>query len=114
MDKSQVIEKLKEYKSLISKHFEVEKMYLFGSYAKDNNTRGSDINVAIVVKNLSGDSFDNNPLLWKLRREIDSIHEHIPIDTDVDISGFLEELKSTFFKINEYITEISARNSVSF
>lgn len=100
MDKSQVIEKLKEYKSLVSKHFEVEKMYLFGSYANDNTTHDSDIDVAIVVKNLSGDFFDNNPLLWKLRRQIDFRIEPVLIDLNNDKSGFLEEIRRTGIEIN--------------
>jgi predicted nucleotidyltransferase len=43
---------------------------LFGSYARNTNKEDSDIDVAIVVSNISEDFFAVNPLLWKIRRQI--------------------------------------------
>jgi len=92
MDKNDVIKILKEYKSLLETQLQFEKMYLFGSYAKDENTDNSDIDVAIVASNISGDYFAVNPLLWKLRRQIDDRIEPILIDRCNDQSGFLDEI----------------------
>lgn len=93
MDKNEVIKLLKQYKSLLETQFQFEKMYLFGSYAKDANTENSDIDVAIVSSNISGDFFSVNPLLWKLRRQIDDRIEPVLIDRCNDQSGFLDEIQ---------------------
>lgn len=93
MDKREVIEKIKRYKLLLLQNFQVEKVYLFGSYANETNHEESDIDVAVVVKAISGDYFSINPLLWKLRRQIDDRIEPILFELNNDKSGFLEEIK---------------------
>jgi predicted nucleotidyltransferase len=57
MDKREAIEKVRAYKSLLKKHIPFEKIYIFGSYAKDTYQDDSDIDVAIVVKKMDGDFF---------------------------------------------------------
>jgi uncharacterized protein len=95
MDKSEVISIVTKYKLLVSKHFDVESMILFGSYAKGNQKDDSDIDVAIVVSSITQDFFSYAPLLWKLRREIDDRIEPIMIEKDKDDSGFLKEILKT-------------------
>ncbi|MEX0983397.1 MAG: nucleotidyltransferase domain-containing protein [Bacteroidales bacterium] len=63
MDKGEAINKVKQYKLLLGKHFEFETVYLFGSYAKETSREDSDIDVAIVVDSIPGDFFTVNPLL---------------------------------------------------
>jgi predicted nucleotidyltransferase len=99
MDKNEAIEKVREYKKLLSTKMNVEQVYLFGSYAKENFREDSDIDVAIVVSNLSGDFFEVNPMLWKLRREIDDRIEPVIIDRNYDQSGFLNEIKKEGIEI---------------
>ncbi len=93
MDKIEAIEKVKEYKLLLKGYFQIDNVYLFGSYAKNTNKEDSDIDVAIVVSNISDDFFAVNPLLWKIRRQVDDRIEPILIDKNNDKSGFLEEIK---------------------
>lgn len=93
MDKSEVINKVKEYSILLKEHMPLEKVYLFGSYAKNTNRADSDIDVAIVVKKIEGDFFTIQPLLWKLRRQIDDRIEPILIEKDNDVGGFLIEIQ---------------------
>lgn len=69
-----------------------DKMILFGSYAKGNEHKDSDVDVAIVVEKLSGDFFSTRPLLWKIRRQVDDRIEPILIEKDHDESGFLSEI----------------------
>jgi predicted nucleotidyltransferase len=95
MDKSEVISIVSKYKMLVSKHFDVENMILFGSYAKGNQNEDSDIDVAIVVNSMDLDFFTYAPLLWKLRREVDDRIEPILIEKNNDQSGFLQELMQT-------------------
>lgn len=99
MDKAEVINKVKEYSVLLKKHIALEKVYLFGSYAKNTNRTDSDIDVAIVVKKIEGDFFDIEPLLWKLRRQIDDRIEPILIEKDNDLSGFLIEIQRNGIEI---------------
>jgi uncharacterized protein len=92
MDQREVIEKLIRYRLLLSKHFDLDKVILFGSYAKGLQQADSDIDVAVVVKQIEGDYFTYTPLLWKLRREIDDRIEPILFETGKDKSGFLESI----------------------
>ena len=99
MDKNEVINKVKQYRLLLVNHFNIEAIYLFGSYAKDTYNENSDIDVAIVVNNITGDFFSVNPMLWKLRREIDDRIEPVLIDSNNDRSGFLEEIRRSGIEI---------------
>ncbi|KAA6336661.1 hypothetical protein EZS27_015196 [termite gut metagenome] len=92
MDKREVIDKVKAYKVLVKEYFPVEKVYLFGSYAKGSFREDSDIDVAVVVNHIEGDYFSIHPLLWKLRRQIDDRIEPVLIERDSDASDFLEEV----------------------
>jgi len=95
MDKSEVIIKLKRYKLLVSEHFDIDSLVLFGSYAKGNQNDDSDIDVAVVVNSLDKDYFTYAPLLWKLRREIDDRIEPVLMEKERDDSGFLQEILKT-------------------
>lgn len=92
MDKTEAIKKLKRYKKLLSQHMQFDEMILFGSYAKGNEGKDSDVDVAIVVKTLSENFFSTRPLLWKIRRQVDDRIEPILIEKDHDESGFLSEI----------------------
>lgn len=95
MGKREVIRKLRLYKLLVSSHFDVDKLILFGSYAKGTQRTDSDIDVAVVVNSVTSDFFTYAPLLWKLRREVDSRIEPILLIRDKDDSGFLQEILQT-------------------
>lgn len=99
MDKIEAVKKIKQYKILLQHHFDVESVYLFGSFANETNREDSDIDVAVIVNNISGDFFAVNPLLWKLRRQVDDRIEPILIDKNNDKAGFLEDIKRHGLKI---------------
>jgi len=99
MDKREAINKVKAYRLLLNDYFQVENVYLFGSYAKNSNREDSDIDVAIVVNHIDGDFFSINPLLWKLRRQIDDRIEPILIEKDFDDANFLAEIQKYGIKI---------------
>ena len=101
MDKAEAIIKIRQYRFLLKDYLDVDKVYLFGSYAKETNSEDSDIDVAIVVNSLKGDYFSTTPLIWKLRRQIDDRIEPIIIEKDNDDSGFLEEIKKNGIEIVE-------------
>jgi predicted nucleotidyltransferase len=93
MDKSEVINIVRQYKLLLQEHFDLDQVFLFGSYARDASRADSDIDVAIVVKYLSDDYFKTTPLIWKLRRQIDHRIEPILIEKNNDKSGFIDEIR---------------------
>ena len=100
MDKREIINKLLQYKLLLSKHFDLDRLILFGSYVKGNPGIDSDIDVAIIVNKLEGDYFSYTPLLWKLRREIDDRIEPLLFEKGRDESGFLQEIIRTGLEIS--------------
>jgi len=71
--------------SLIPKNLGVKKSYLFGSYAKGKEHEESDIDVAIVLENMS-DFYTIQLLLMRLRRKIDLRIEPHPISESEFIS----------------------------
>ena len=95
MDNRELLNKLIAYKSLVSNHFDLDKMVLFGSFAKGNQREESDIDVAVIVNSVKDDYFVYAPLLFKLRRDIDDRIEPILIDKNNDKSGFMEEVMRT-------------------
>jgi predicted nucleotidyltransferase len=101
MDKKEAINKVRRYKLLLKEHFDLDQVYLYGSYAKETNEEDGDIDVAIVVNQLSGDYFSTTPLIWKLRRQIDDRIEPILIEKDNDRAGFLDEIRKHGIEIRE-------------
>ncbi|MFZ4582600.1 MAG: nucleotidyltransferase family protein [Paludibacter sp.] len=95
MDNREILNKLIAYKLLVSKHFNIDKVVLYGSYAKGTQNVWSDIDVAIIVNSINDDFFNYAPLLWKLKRGIDDRIEPILIEKNNDESGFLNEIMKT-------------------
>ena len=92
MDKAEVIEILKRYKELLSRQMNFESLILFGSYTKGAQRQDSDIDVAVVVDEMTGDYFETRPILWKLSREVDDRIEPLILEKKHDASGFLAEV----------------------
>ena len=78
MTKEIILNILKEHKSYIQKEFEVDKIGLFGSYAKEKQTKDSDIDIYVEFRHKT---FDNLAGLWNYLEElyhkkIDLFHKH--------------------------------------
>lgn len=99
MDQKEAIRKVSQYKNLLHQHLKFEQVFLFGSYAGKTYREDSDIDVAILVSDLHDDFFALNPLLWKLRREIDHRIEPVLLDINNDKTGFLDEVRKTGIEI---------------
>jgi len=97
-ERENIIDIVRNYGALLRKSnfpMPIDKMYLFGSYAKGNPQKDSDIDVALIVKKWKGNYFDVMPLLWKIRRDIDMrIEPHVIVPKE-DYAGFLNEIQQT-------------------
>jgi predicted nucleotidyltransferase len=105
MDKrDDIIDKVKIYKKLVKEHFpvSVEQFWLFGSYAKNSAHEDSDIDVALVVHHLDENYsiLETEPLLWKLKRQVDCRIEPHVIVPEEDYAGLLNDIHKTGFLIN--------------
>lgn len=92
MGQREVIKKLRLYKDLISDHFDIDKIVLFGSYAKGKQKEDSDIDVAVIVNSVNSDFFTYAPLLWKISRQVDNRIEPVLFINGKDPSGILQEI----------------------
>jgi len=84
---------------LVKSHFDLDSIFLYGSFVNDTNREDSDIDVAVIVNNIPGDFFAVNPMLWKLRRQVDDRIEPMLFYKNEDNSGFLKEIKKHGIKI---------------
>lgn len=80
MDKEQVIEIVKKYKTEILKQISDAKVYLYGSYSKGTARPESDIDVAVVVPAVQDDWLDVSTTLWLLAPQINCLIEPVLID----------------------------------
>ena len=79
--------KLKKYVQVLTRTVKVDKMILFGSYAKGKAHEFSDIDIALVMQN-NGDMIQTQIDLMKLRRMIDlRIEPHPFYVNDFNISN---------------------------
>ncbi len=78
MVKKTAVNIARKYISYLPKEMTVKKAYLFGSYAKGNQSDDSDIDVAIIIDSAS-DIFEIQMQLLRLRRNVDLRIEPHPI-----------------------------------
>ncbi len=98
----EAIEVLKKFLKMVeSANIRIERIILFGSYAKGHAGEWSDIDVAIVSSNFSGipfyDSKMLNPFLLKIDSRIE-LHPFTPEDF-TDENDFVREIIKTGMEI---------------
>jgi len=73
------------------------RLYLYGSFAQNRNTKYSDIDLAVFLDKNDIDGFDDDALLMKLTRSVDlRIEPHSFARTDFDESDpFIKEIIAT-------------------
>ncbi len=70
------------YADHIKKEYKIQSLYIFGSSAKGYYNEDSDIDIAVVAENFSGDIVEDIFRLMKLRRNIDARIEPHPFLAD--------------------------------
>jgi predicted nucleotidyltransferase len=78
MDKRTALKVAKLYVEQVHRDYWVKQAYLFGSFARGNQHKDSDIDIAIILKG-SFDEFDTQVDLMKYSRSIDLRIEPHPI-----------------------------------
>ena len=74
---------------------QIDKAYLFGSYATGSSKKDSDIDIALVVNEWIGDYEETVVPIWRLRKNVDfRIEPHIIVPNE-DYAGFLPEIQRT-------------------
>lgn len=94
MDKETVKKLVEKYANLVVNNMVVNRIILYGSYARGDYRKDSDIDVAVVVpkSSISKNILDDMSKLFKLRREISTDIEPVLLIDEEDASGFLESI----------------------
>ncbi|MCL2270766.1 MAG: nucleotidyltransferase domain-containing protein [Treponema sp.] len=103
MDKREdIISIAKKYLELVKASdfpMQINKAYIFGSFAKGCSNKDSDIDIALVVNKWVGDYEETVVPVWRLRKKVDfRIEPHI-IVPDEDYADFLPEIQKTGIEI---------------
>ncbi|KAF0140259.1 MAG: nucleotidyltransferase domain-containing protein [Ignavibacteriales bacterium] len=65
------------YINVVRQHYEIDRVFLFGSYVTGSQSNDSDIDLAIVSSSFSDNRFNDNVILGKLTWGIDTRIEPI-------------------------------------
>lgn len=100
---NEIVNRLKPYIRKVAEHYKgLEKVYLFGSYAKNKQVVDSDIDIAFIMNNLeASDKFDTQVQLILIASEFDTRIEPHPI-SDKDFNSrnpFACEIEKTGIEI---------------
>jgi predicted nucleotidyltransferase len=100
MDKREALTTAQRYVDSISKKYELTRAFIFGSYAKGNYHAYSDIDVAVVIKNIEN-LFDAQVDLLHLRKDEDlQIEPHTFRETDFNTDDpLVNEILQTGIKL---------------
>ena len=92
LDKVTVIQRAKQYASLVQTVVQPHKVILYGSFAEGTWHQDSDIDIAVVVERLGEDYLSLSSKLWWLTTEVDTRIEPLLLKNGNDPSGFLEHI----------------------
>jgi len=101
MAKRELFKIVREYIKIIRLNgYNVRNAYLFGSYAKNKATSESDIDIAVILKEVDN-YFDTQVELMKLRRKVNIYIEPHPIaEKDFNTHPLFNEIKKAGLKIS--------------
>lgn len=72
----------KKYAKLVKEEMQVDSIYLFGSFVNDSYTYDSDIDIAVIADDFSGDIIEDTIKLMRIRRKVDTRIEPHPLKKD--------------------------------
>ncbi|MBS4025936.1 MAG: nucleotidyltransferase domain-containing protein [Clostridia bacterium] len=69
--REKIVQIAKEYAKLLESKLNIKNIYVYGSYINGNYTEDSDIDIAVVADDFSGDPIEDIFILMKIRRKVD-------------------------------------------
>ncbi|MFH1662286.1 MAG: nucleotidyltransferase domain-containing protein [Candidatus Falkowbacteria bacterium] len=103
MSKIEAKKIVKRYASkLKEENYPFSAVYLFGSHARGNAHKWSDIDVAVITEKIKRNRDKNENLLWHIRREVDSMiepHGFTIKDFKDECDPMVSEIKKTGIRI---------------
>ena len=100
LSRNEVIQKIKCLREKLLSSYNIEKLYLFGSFAKENNTENSDLDF-VVIFNETLINKEKNDMTKQLRKYLSN-----EFNCDVDIVDFNYALDSFDKSQMEYLTTL--------
>jgi predicted nucleotidyltransferase len=79
--REKIVQIAKEYASLLESKLNIKNIYVYGSYINGNYTEDSDIDIAVVADDFSGDPVEDTFILMKIRRKVDLRIEPRPFNS---------------------------------
>lgn len=95
MDRNKAIDISKIYSKEVKNAYNPYKVVLYGSYSRNEQTKDSDIDIAVIFNGFSGDWLKVSSDLWKMTEKANTIIEPVLLDIQNDPSGFCEEVIKT-------------------
>jgi len=82
-DREQIRKIVLQYSEFLQKEYKLCGIYLFGSYAKGNYVEDSDIDIAVIAEDFTGDLVEDTFRLMRLRRNVDHRIEPHPFTAEL-------------------------------
>lgn len=95
MVEEKVLTVAREYAAAVRKTMNVRDIFLYGSHARGEAKKDSDIDIAVVADQVPGDYIDTMASLWRLTNDVDEDIEPVLLLTSDDESGFLDTVRRT-------------------
>ena len=99
---AEAIDIVQRYMRVIETEFDIDAVYIHGSYVTGLSTEDSDIDVAVVSNSFSDDTYENTVKLMQLRRKVDFRIEPHPFRLEeFDLCNpYVKEIVATGIKIS--------------
>ncbi len=95
MDTTKALDSARRFAQLVTERLDVEEVFLFGSCVTGRATEDSDIDLAVIVREIEGDILEAKTQLFRWRHEIDVRLEPLLLESIRDPSGFLEHIRAS-------------------
>ncbi len=99
MDRNKAIELSKIYSQEVRNIYNPYKIILYGSYIRNEQTKDSDIDIAVIFNGFSGDWLKTSSDLWRITEKADTIIEPVLLDLKNDPGGFVQEVLRTGIEV---------------
>jgi predicted nucleotidyltransferase len=94
MDKKQAIDLASQFAKQVASEMSPVEIILYGSYARNRATDNSDIDVAIIFNEFSGNRIEASKRLWRIAWDSEGYIEPVILESLHDPFGFVSEVRN--------------------